>query len=320
MPFRSILPFALAGVAFGVSLLAASAVSVRADDFGKRITLSVAPNYQMSTTGDAAGPNPAGYTVVGNTTDHPIPNTLQLDYGLDFRIDKRTHLYYAHSNLDYALGQVTTTAPKVALRFGLLADREDTIGLSHDFGHGLNGHVLYFDQERKDVTGLCLNQEACNGHSNLASIDSHGYAVGGAYAFGPRSRIGQIFIVNADAKYVPRSSTQPDATPNLGGLGKYTGSQFYFPYGITAKIPIVPTPTLIPTIGYQRIINLWHNEATPEYYNATILSLTKIINKSFDFNITNYNLSGCRCSDTVPPPDNIRLAQLIAKLEYKLPL
>jgi hypothetical protein len=313
----------VAALGFAIAGFAIASPALAADDFLNRITIDIAPNYQAAVTGDAAAANPPGFTNLGYTSDHQVPSTTQLDYGLDFRIDNKTHFYYTHSNLDFAIGRVLTLAPKTALVSGLIADRTDTVGLNRDFGHGLLGRIYYYNHARMDVTGLCLNQQACPNpatgfqQGNPASIAEHGYGAGFSYNLGPRTRIGQLLTLGFDAKYVPRPGTPPSTAPNLGGLGSYVGSQWLFPYSATLKIPVLPVSTTIPYIGYERASVLFRNEATPEVYNVSVLGLTQIITKQVSVGIQSLNFSGCRCSDTVPPPDNIRFAEVLLRLDYR---
>jgi hypothetical protein len=65
---------------------------------------------------------------------------------------------------------------------------------------------------------------------------------------------------------------------------------------------------------------LFRDEATPEVYNATNFGIVKIINKDLALSIVNLNYQGCRCSSTVPGPDNIRFTVLLLKLDYRLNL
>jgi len=309
------------------SAMAFTALPAKADDFGSRITISVAPNYQGGTTGDQAAPPPAGRAGVGYTHDHPNPQDLKLDYGLDFRIDKATHFSYTRSNLDFALGRILTIAPTVSLVTGDIVDRTDTISLSHAFPHGVATSLYYYNHVRQDDTGLCLNQAYCTmaqlgrGSSgtvtgNPQSIDEHGYGMHLGYTFGPKSQIGQLFTLGVDAKYVPRPSIGPTGTSiNLGGLGKYTGSQFIFPYGLTVKLPLFPGHTTIPIIGYERATVLFRDEATPEDYNLILAGIIKVINKNATLSLTNLRFNGCKCADTIPPPDVVRFSVIQLKLD-----
>jgi hypothetical protein len=310
-----------------VSLLFGAAVPARADNFGERFTVSASPNFQVSTVGDQAAGPPPGFSKLGYTNDNTNPQVLLLDYGLDFRIDKVLHLFYSHSNFDYALGRILTVAPHLSLTTGILADRQDTIGLQRGFGHGLDGQIYYFNKVRQDVSGLCLNQATCTSAQlggtqgglvtgNPSSIDAHGYGAHGDYSFGPNTQIGKPFTLGVDAQYIPRPSFPPTGeAPNLGGLGKYVGSQWLFPYSITAKIPLFPSPTVIPLVQYERASVLYRAEATPEVYNVIAAGIVKVINKNATLSILNVHLNGCKCSDTVPPPDNVRISVLEVKLD-----
>ena len=313
-----------AAIGFAAVLFATAAMPAFADDFGKRFTLDIGPNFQMSTTGDANAAPPPGQGGIGYTNDHPIPNTLQLDYGIDFKVDPKTHLYYTHSNLDFAIGRVLTVAPGNALVSGLIADYTNTAGINRDFGNGIQGRAYYYNHVRQDVTGLCLNQENCpvppNGSEtgDPSSIDEHGYGIGASYNFGPKTRIGSLFTAGIDAKYVPRSDTPPTpCTPSCEGIDHYVGSQVMLPYSLTMKLPVLPSHTVIPFVGYERADVLFRNETTPEMYNVTNFGLVKVINKNLLLTIVNLNFAGCRCTDTVPPPDNVRFAQLLVKLDIK---
>ena len=121
---------------------------------------------------------------------------------------------------------------------------------------------------------------------------------------------------------MPRTSTPPcDGTngcsPSYNGLGTWVASQWLFPYSITMKLPISRSHTFVPFIGYERASVLFRNENTPEAYNVTDFGVVKVFNKNVSLSVTNLNFSGCRCSDPVPPPDNIRFAEVLVKLDYK---
>ena len=317
------LVYRLAGIAFALAIFVLAASPAFADDFGKRFTVDVGAVWNISTTGDAMAPPPPGGVGLGYGAPIPQPSSLQWEYGAVFRIDPRTNLYYAHSILDFAIGRVLTLGPGLALVSGGIYDRTDTMGISRYFFKNFVGHLFYYNHARMDVSGLCLNQIQCAtgpGGSNVpnpASIDEHGYGVGFTYGFGPLTPIGPLFTAGFDAKYVPRSSTPPTDAPNLGGLGSYVGSQWLLPYSITAKLPISNSHSFIPFIGYERAAVLFRNEATPEMYNVVDFGIVKVFNKNLSLSFTNLNFSGCRCSDTVPPPDNIRFAEALLKLDYK---
>jgi hypothetical protein len=314
----------LAGAGFAAIIFAVAAIPAFADDFGKRFTLDVGPAFDASTTGDANSPPPAPLFGVGYTQDHPIANALVLNYGLDFKIDARTHLYANHDVFDFSIGRILTAVPGGAIVFGTFYDRTDTIGINHSFGHGLLGKIYYFDHERPDVTGLCNNQLACpnaagRSVSNPDSIDEHGYGGGLSYNVGPETRIGNLFTLGVDAKYVPRPSVGPHGFA-LNGLGAYTGSGWEFPYSISMKLPIVPSHTFIPFIGYERATVLFRAESSEEMYNQTNFGIVKVFNKNLLMSLVDVNFSECRCSDTVPPPDNVRFSEILLKFDYKLQL
>jgi hypothetical protein len=298
------------------------ATPVKADDLAKRITVNVAPVFLFSSNGDANGPFPAGYTILGKTNDNPTANTARVNFGADLRLDNGpTHLSYSHTNVAYQLGQITTLGPKTALVTGAIYDYTDTIALSHAFGNGFSGHISYNSHQRQDVTGLCLNQKFCPNAAGVqqpdpASIDEIYYQLGGTYNFGPKSIVGKIFTVGADAKYEVRSGTPSDPAYATGGLGHYVGSTVLFPYSATAYVPIIHDPTVIPFINYTSLPVLYHDSAVPEEYRGIVFGLVKVINKNVTFSYTNLNLQSCRCISRVPPPDNLRLAFGIVSLDF----
>jgi hypothetical protein len=300
-----------------------AAVPARADDIGKHITVSVAPNFQASTASDQDLGPPPGDFGVGYTNDHPNPQDLKLDWSFDYAFDKFTHLNYTRANLDFALGRILTAIPHGSLVTGDIVDRTDTVGLQRVLAKGLVTSLYYYNHVRQDVTGLCLNQTYCAVSAagvpavapNTSSIDEHGYGLHFGYTFGPTTQIGQLFTLGADAKWVPRPNAPPNATYNSGGLGHYTGSQFIFPYSFTTKLPIFPGHTTIPILGYERATVLFRDEATPEDYNVIIAGIVKVINKNATLSLTNLRFNGCYCADTVPPPDNVRFSVIELKLD-----
>jgi len=315
----------IAGFLVALAVVFNATLPAKADDFGKRFTIDIAPSWNIATNGDAYAQPPPGRIAFGYnpTNDPPITNDLLLDYGLNFRIDKKSSFSYTHSSFDLTFGRVLSI-PGISL-INKDVDRTDTLAINHTFGGGLSGTLYYFDHNRQDVPGSCNNQISCalgpNGTNvaNPLSIDEHGYGVHGAYNFGPETRIGPLFTAGVDAKYIPR----PDVGPKgfaLDGLGAYTGSQFIFPYSIQMKLPLIPDRSLIPFIGYERAIELFRGESTAEMYNQVNYGIVKVINRDLVLSLVNVNFVECTCSDTVPPPDNIRFSNVILKLDYHMPL
>lgn len=293
--------------------------------FGGRVTITVAPVYLFSSNGDGTAPPPPGFAGVGYTHDNPTASSLQVDYGVAFAITKQTTLSFSHGNVGYQLGRILTAIPNTALVTGALYDYTDTIALSQGLGHGLAAHVTYFNHQRRDVTGLCLNQKACpdaNGHAvpNPLSIDERGYTVGGSYDFGPKTRIGPLMTLAFDAKYVPRPSTPSSPNVALGGLGSYVGSQWMYPYSLTVKVPVLPSTTVTPFINWTNLPVLYRDSAVPEAYRGVVFGLVKVFSPNVTFSYTNLNLQSCRCIARVPPPDNLRLAFGILKLDFHITL
>jgi hypothetical protein len=315
---------AIASLVFAslAALSLAAPSPARADDLGKKITINLSPVYSFSTAGDDNAPPGAGFTPLGYTKDHPLADSLRLDYGISFAFDAKTSLSFSHSNIAYQLGRITSiptgAGNNYSLVTGAINDYTNTIALSRALGGGLGVHVTYFDHQRSSVTGLCLNQKSCPvggvQTANPLSIDEHGYTFGGTYDFGPKTRIGSLLSAAIDLKYVPRPAVAPPGAA-LGGLGSYPGSQILFPYSLTAKIPILPSTSVVPFINYTNLPVLYRDSAVPEAYRGIVFGLVKVINKNLTLSYTNLNLQSCRCIARVPPPDNLRLSLGLLKLD-----
>jgi len=295
--------------------------TARADDFLQRITINFSPVYLFSTGGDDNAPPFPGQKGLGYTNDNATVGGERFDYGGALKIDAKTSLSFSHSNIGYQLGRILTAAPNTALVTGSIYDYTDTIALSRSLGGGLGVHVTYFDHQRSVVTGLCLNQKYCynpatqSEQGNPYSIDEHGYTAGGTYDFGPNTKIGKLLSAAIDLKYVPRPSTPAGPGVALGGLGSYVGSQVLFPYSLTLKLPVTDSSTFIPFINYTNLPVLYRDSAVPEAYRGIVFGFAKVINKNLTLSYTNINLMSCRCIARVPPPDNLRLAAGILKLD-----
>jgi hypothetical protein len=306
-------------------LVASTTTAVRADDFAKRITIDVAPVWLFATNGDGNKPPPPGFAGVGYTRNLPIPSIVRIDYGVDLMIDQRTHIRASHGNVGYGLGRILTAIPNTALVTGSLIDYTDTAGLYRSLGHNFVAHVSFFDHQRSEVTGLCLNQKKCLDPaggvvSNPLSIDEHGYLLGGSLDFGPNTRIGPLLNASFDIKYIPRPATPSSPNVALGGLGTYKGTQFLYPYSVTLKIPILPSKTVTPFVNWTNLPVLYRDSAVPEAYRGWVWGLSKDFSKNITFSYTNLNLQTCRCIERVPAPDNLRLAFGIMKLDFHTPL
>lgn len=314
-----------------VTLVLQAMLPAQADNVLKRVTVTVAPVYLTETNGDSNAPPPPGFTGIGYTQNHPYANDWRLDYGIDIKIDEKTHLSLTHGNVGYGLGRILTLAPATSFVSGALLDYTDSISLSHTVGSGVTAHLTYFSHQRQEVTGLCLNQESCPDpvtgveQRNPLSINEMGYLLGATWDFGPSSKIGKIFTVAADIKYVPRSNIAPPPNqagvqPALGGLPGWVGTQTLFPYSVTAKLPLLNSTTVIPFINYTNLPVLYHDSAVPEEYRGIVWGVTKVLSPNFSVSYTNLNLQSCRCIERVPPPDNLRLAFGILKFDFHMQL
>jgi hypothetical protein len=297
-------------------VIALSATSpAYADDALKHITFEVDPTFFGNGTSDAQAPPSPGSVPIGYTQDHPIANTFRINYGAKVQLGPDLSFNYTHSSFEFALGRIFQ--PGVSLVSGQIDDRTDTAGFEYLGVPLVKARAYYFDHERIDVTGFCLDQTTCAGRKpDPDAIDEHGYGVGATWLFGPRSAIGPIFSIGADAKYVPRTTTAP-AGVALEGLGKYPGSQIEYPYSLNMKLPTHHDPSLVWLAGYERATALFRGESTIEQYNVTSFGVVKVLSKPLSLSAVDLNFKGCTCTDTVLPPDNIRFATVLVTLSYK---
>lgn len=323
---RRYLMTAMAGLALAGSI-ALSASPVRADS-NSPITITLQPIYTLNDTGDAST-LPAGFFSTNGTPK--TTNDWEINYGISYRLDKRSSISYMHENSDFSLGALSAGAPvpsvgNPVLLTGDIRDRIDTISYNYGFGHGLSGSVYYQSHQRMNVAGLCLNQESCTtpdggSISNPASINETVYGLGAKYSFLHLAGSAvPLLTLNFDVQYVPRPAFNA-AGAGTGGFpaGTYVSSGFMFPYGATLNVPILPKSWgAMPFASYQRASVWWKAENTPEVFNVLVYGIAKTLAPNLTLAVTQTKFNGCFCSDTVPPPDNIRFAIFGASLTYLL--
>lgn len=317
------LAMALALVFFGLAALLPA--TARADDKpAKRWTITAAPVYIFATNSDAnasAPPPPGTTTAIGYTHDHPVTDTYQLDYGASFAITNQWNLFYSHSNAAYQLGRILTLGPNTSFVSGSIYDYTDTYGTSLGLKNLPSISISYFSHQRRDVTGLCLNQKVCvnpatgQKFDNPLSINSHGYDLGLAYSFLPNARVGNLLTATVDFDYYIRPSTPPPGAA-LGGLGSWVGNTWEIPYSLTLRVPVIPDKTFIPSVTYIALPVLYQDSAVPEDYRGFVYGFTKVVDPYVNFSYMNYVLKSCICVARVPPPDNLRLTWGELKLDF----
>ena len=276
-----------------------------------RLTVTISPTWIFSTSGDAYAPPPPGWTGIGYTNNSvPTVDTARVDWGLDYLFARNWHVYANETYYAYQLSRITTLAPKTAFVTGGLLDYWQNFGVSTTVFKALSAHLSYFNHQRSDVAGLCLNQTQCpvNGvqQVNPLSINSHGYELGFGYDFGPKFPSGQLFNVTADADYYNRPSTGPTGFAK-GGLCCWVGSTFEFPYSITARLPLVADSSVTPSITYIALPVLYEDSAVPEDYRGIVWGVSKVFSPNVTFSYTNFNLMSCKCVARVPPPGVLQL-------------
>jgi hypothetical protein len=295
-----------------------------AADALSNLTLNVAPVYWVNTAGDAFAPPAPGTIPVGYKTNDPGAHDWRLDYGLHYKFTQRLSFYYTHDVLDYNLDRAYFDVPGTkrmgSFVSGDAGDRIDQIGFSYALAQGLVGRAYYLDHERYLVSGFCLNQVSCgNGVPNPNAGDMHGFAVGTTYGFGPHTLVGPLLSAAFDAQYIPRPDAPPvkTDTPQSNGLNTWPGSQVIFPYSITATAPILAKDrTLVGFVGYARSAEYFRNNASQNLYNVVTFGLAKQFTRNLSVSLTNLNYKECTCSDTVTPPENLRAAGAVLKINY----
>jgi hypothetical protein len=295
-----------------------------ANSIWSNLTFNTAPVYWVNTAGDAFAPPEPGTVPVGYKTNNPGAHDWRLDYGLHYRFNQRFSLYYTHDVLDYNLDRayfpVPGTKREGSFVSGDAGDRIDQAGFSYVLAQGLVGRLYYLDHERYMVSGFCLNQVSCGGGAPNPNVgDMHGYALGATYGFGPHTIVGPLLSASLDAQYIPRPAEAPMPTdnPNSNGLSSWPGSKVIYPYAITATAPfLAKNPTFIGFVGYSRAAEYFRNNASQNLYNVVTFGVVKTFNKNLSVSLTNLNYKECTCSDTVPPPENLRAAGMAMKIDY----
>ncbi|GAC1398880.1 MAG: hypothetical protein NVSMB59_19990 [Vulcanimicrobiaceae bacterium] len=291
------------------------------EDFLQRISVNFAPGYFFGSNSDAA-PAPIGARTahVFYDTQRRNADILRFDYGASFKVDGKTSIAFSHGNVAYQLGRIFV-GNTTEISTGEIVDYTDTYAINHTVGGGLGLHVTYFNHQRSFGPDFpCLNSKTCQGKPFDLSINEHGYTFGGAYDFGPTTKIGKLMTAAADLKYVPRNGGPGNLGPTgvaLGGLpaGSY-GSRIVYPYSLTVKVPVLNDSTFVPFVNYTNLPVLYHDSQVPEAYRGIVFGVVKVINKNMTASYTNLNLQTCRCIQRVPPPDNLRLAFGILKLDF----
>ena len=307
------------------------------------ITIILQPTWTLNTTGDAQAPVQPNQLIDGNGPTSRVTNDINLNYGITYRLDKKSSLAYNHINSDFSLGRINiplgpAPLPGLGLWTGDIRDRIDVVSYNYGFGHGLNASVYYLSHQRMSVEGVCLNQEACGTTpgataSNPASINQTTYGVGFKYT---TMRIKPIPIplltLGFDVQYVARNGnlsntcTAANAAAgtefggcNTNNINGYVGSGFMFPYTATLNVPILPRSWgALPFIDYKRESVWWRSENTPEAFNVIDFGIIKPLAPNLTLSIVNTRFNGCLCSVTVPPPDNIRFTEVNTALTYLL--
>lgn len=314
-------PIALALSCLLILTIAQTTVASAQDKNKKtpRLSITVSPTWIFSTSGDAYAPPPRGFTTsIGYPNgDNPTVGTFRVDWAVDYLFAPKWHVFANETYYAYQLSRITNLAPKTSFVSGALLDYWQNFGVSTSPFTGFSVHLNYFNHQRSDVTGLCLNQISCPvggvQQVNPLSINSHGYELGGGYDFGPKFPSGQLFNATAAVDYYTRPSTGPTGFATGGLCGTpvppscWVGSTVEVPYSITARLPLFNDASVTPSITYLVLPVLYEDSAVPEDYRGIVWGVSKTFSPNVSLGYTNFNLMSCKCVSRVPPPQVLQL-------------
>lgn len=184
----------LAPAVAALSIVVCAAQAARADDDFSRLTLSFTPKYVKSTQSDQKDPSAAPGT--GAT------NTLHLDYGAVYRLDRRDSVSYDNVNAAFTLGRVylPTAQGLFPLYVGAVVDRMQTLAIRRKINSTFLINAGYYWRSRS----------CCPGDNDPRAPLHAGYGgdfVGAEINFANVLRDGPLFTYSVRALYVPHHAT-----------------------------------------------------------------------------------------------------------------
>jgi len=305
---KSLLPSLLrrlAAATVGLSIVVCVAQAARADDVFSNLTLNFTPKFVKSTQSDQTDPSAAPGT--GAT------NTVRLDYGAVYRLDRRDSLSYDNLNAAFTLGRVylPTAQGPFPLYVGSVVDRMQTLAIRHKITSALQLNAGYFWRSR-----LC-----CPGDNDPNAPLHAGYGgnfIGADVNFANLPRHGPLFSYSVRALYVPHHASSELQAQYPGTT--IVSNRFLLPQTLVFHVPFPWDRKLRPFVAYTHGANFFNNEAVPEQQNIMNYGFVRKVSRDLDFRAAIFNLKQTHQAATFPGEETARYSTFDAGLTYAAPL
>jgi hypothetical protein len=291
----------LAATAAGLTIVVCAAQAARADDVFSRLTLSFTPKYVKSTQSDQRDPSAVPGT--GAT------NTLHLDYGAVYRLDRRDSVSYDNVNAAFTLGRVylPTAQGAYPLYVGAVVDRMQTLAIRRKFNSALQLNAGYYWRSRS----------CCPGDNDPNAPLHAGYGgdfIGAEMNFADLPRGGPLFTYSVRALYVPHHATAALQAQYLGTT--IASNRFILPQTLVFHVPFPWDRKLHPFIAYTHGANFFNNEAMPEQQNIMNYGFVRPVGRNIAFRAAIFNLKQTHQAATFPGQETARYSTFDAGLTY----
>jgi hypothetical protein len=285
----------------GLSIVICVAQAARADDVFSNLTLSFTPKVVKSTQSDQTNPSAARGT--GGT------NTVRLDYGAIYRLDRRDSVSYDDVNAAFTLGRVylPTAQGPFPLYVGTVVDRMQTLAIRHKINSALQFNAGYFWRSR-----LC-----CPGDGDPHAPLHAGYGgnfVGTEVDFANISQAGPLFTYGVRALYVPHHATA-ELQARYPGV-TIISNRFLLPQTLVLHVPYPWDRKLRPFVAYTHGANFFNNEAVPEQQNIINYGFVRPVGRNIAFRASIFNLKQTHQAASFPGQETARYSTFDAGLTY----
>lgn len=295
----------LAAPTVGLLIVIFLAQAARADDVFSNLTLSFTPKFVKSTQSDQTDPSAAPGT--GAT------NTVRLDYGAIYRLDRRDSVSYDNVNLAFTLGRVylPTAQGPFPLYVGSVVDRTQTLAIRRKVSSALQLNAGYFWRSR-----LC-----CPGDNDPHAPLHAGYGgnfIGAEINFANVLHTGPLFTYSVRALYVPHHATAELQAQYPGAT--IVSNRFLLPQTLVFHVPFPWDRKLHPFVAYTHGANFFNNEAAPEQQNIMNYGFVRTLSRGVSFRAAIFNLKQTHQAATFPGQETARYSTFDAGLTYAPPL
>jgi hypothetical protein len=296
---------AIAAAAAGLSIVACAAQAARADDVFSRLTLNFTPKYVKSTQSDQTDPSAAAGT---GATD-----TVRLDYGAVYRLDRRDSVSYDNVNAAFTLGRayLPTAHGAFPLYVGAVVDRTQTLAIRRRLNSALQLNAGYFWRSRS----------CCPGDDDPRAPLHAGYGgdfIGAEINFANVPRDGPLFTYTARALYVPHHASAELQAQHPGTT--IVSNRFILPQTLIFHVPFPWDRKLHPFVAYTHGANFFNNEAVPEQQNIMNYGFVRPVSRDVTFRAAIFNLKQTHQAATFPGQETARFTTFDAALTYAAPL